>query len=101
MPAHVRPNDGALAGKYMELALEHNVMATRTHGAPWTDVWMDAADEAGLMISLEGTWPWLMIDHIPSEQSLGIWKGEQRQLFRRHRNRPSLFLITLNNEMNF
>lgn len=101
MPAHVRPNDGALAGKYMELALEHNVMATRTHGAPWTDVWMDAADEAGLMISLEGTWPWLMIDHIPSEQSLGIWKGELRQLFRRHRNRPSLFLITLNNEMNF
>ena len=101
MPAHVRPNDGALARTYMQLALEHNVMATRTHGAPWTDVWLDAADHAGVMISLEGTWPWLMIDHIPSPRALEIWKAELRQLYRRHRNRPSLFLVTLNNEMNF
>lgn len=101
LPAHVRPNDRTLARKYMELSLEHNSIATRTHAAPWTDVWMDAADEAGVMISLEGTWPWLMIDHIPSEQSLSIWKSELRQLYRHHRNRPSLFLITLNNEMNF
>lgn len=101
MPAHVRPNDRVLAQTYMELSREHNVMATRTHGAPWTDVWMDAADRSGLMISLEGTWPWLMLDHIPSDQSLTIWKNELRQLYHRHRNRPSLFLITLNNEMNF
>ncbi|MGN1027642.1 MAG: glycoside hydrolase family 2 protein [Faecousia sp.] len=101
MPAHVRPNDEPLARKYMALALEHNVFATRTHGAPWTDIWLDAADEAGMMISLEGTWPWLMIDHIPCEQALSIWKKELRQLYRRHRNRPSLFLITMNNEMNF
>ncbi|HJD21569.1 MAG TPA: hypothetical protein H9915_07105 [Candidatus Gemmiger faecigallinarum] len=101
MPAHVRPNDGPLARKYMQLALEHNVIATRTHGAPWTDVWLDAADAAGVMISFEGTWPWLMIDHIPSERSLEIWKSELRSLYRRHRNRPSLFLVTLNNEMNF
>ncbi len=101
MPAHVRPNDAPLAAKYMELAQEHNVMATRTHGAPWTDVWLDAADEAGLMVSFEGTWPWLMIDHIPDERALEIWTSELRKLYRRHRNRPSLFLITLNNEMNF
>lgn len=101
MPAHVRPLDADLAKTYMELALAHNVMATRTHGAPWTDVWLDAADSAGVMVSLEGTWPWLMIDHIPCERALTIWKEELRQLYLRHRNRPSLFLITLNNEMNF
>lgn len=101
MPAHVKPTDSELARTYISAALEHNLMATRTHVAPWSSQWLDAADEGGLMISLEGTWPWLMISHIPSNQSLEIWKKELRQLFHRNRNRPSLFLVTLNNEMNF
>lgn len=101
MPAHVRPNDRLLAEKFMSLALEHNLMATRTHVAPWTSVWLNAADEAGLMVSFEGTWSWLMLEHIPSEQSILLWKKELQALMKRHRNRPSLFLLTMNNEMKF
>ena len=101
MPAHVHPNDRELAKTYISTALKHNLMATRTNVAPWSSTWLDEADEQGLMISMEGTWQWLMISHIPSERSLEIWKKELRAMFRRNRNRPSLFLITLNNEMNF
>ncbi len=101
MPAHIKPNDSELAKKYMRIALEHNVMATRTHVAPWGSTWLNSADEEGVMVSLEGTWPWLMISHIPSQKSLEIWKTELEKLFSRHKNRPSLFLVTLNNEMNF
>jgi len=101
MPAHVKPNDRALANAFMRQALEHNVIATRTHVAPWTGVWLDAADEAGLMVSFEGTWTWLMLEHIPSKRSITIWKEELGALLKRHRNRPSLFLLTMNNEMKF
>lgn len=101
MPAHVKPNDRQLARKFMSLALAHNCMATRTHVAPWTSVWLDAADEAGVMVSFEGTWTWLMLEHIPSRQSIAVWKAELAKLLKRHRNRPSLFLMTMNNEMKF
>lgn len=101
MPAHVRPNDRALARRFMQLALEHNLTATRTHVAPWGSAWLDAADEAGLLVSLEGTWSWLMLEHIPSKRSIKLWKEELAALIRRHRNRPSLFLMTMNNEMKF
>lgn len=100
-PAHVRPNDKALAEKFIDLALENNVIATRTHASPWTDVWQSAADEKGFLVSFEGTWPWLMGGYIPSERSLEIWRTELRALYMRHRNRPCLFVITMNNEMNF
>lgn len=99
MPAHVKPTDRLLAQKFMSLALEHNVIATRTHVAPWDSTWLDAADEAGLMVSFEGTWSWLMLEHIPSKRSIRIWKEELVRLIKRHRNRPSLFLMTMNNEM--
>lgn len=101
MPAHVRPNDRLLAQKLISLALQHNLTATRTHVAPWTGAWLDAADEAGLLVSFEGTWSWLMLEHIPSEQSILLWKKELAGLMKRHRNRPSLFLMTMNNEMKF
>ncbi|MBQ4350350.1 MAG: hypothetical protein II768_03770 [Clostridia bacterium] len=101
MPAHVMPNDRRLAETFIRLSLAHNVIGTRTHAAPWTDVWLDAADRAGMLVSFEGTWSWLMLVHIPSDRSLEIWKKELRALYLRHRNRPSLFLITMNNEMNF
>lgn len=101
MPAHVKPTDKLLARKFISLALEHNVMATRTHVAPWCSAWLDAADEGGLMVSLEGTWTWLMLEHIPSKRSIKLWKEELVRMIRRHRNRPSLFIMTMNNEMKF
>ncbi|MGI6265361.1 MAG: glycoside hydrolase family 2 protein, partial [Acutalibacteraceae bacterium] len=101
MPAHVKPTDKLLARRLLTLAKEHNVMATRTHVAPWGSAWLDQADELGVMISLEGTWSWLMLEHIPSAKSIALWKDELVKLVRRHRNRPSLFLMTMNNEMKF
>ncbi len=101
MPAHVKPTDKLLARQFLTLAREHNVMATRTHVAPWCSAWLDAADEIGVMVSFEGTWSWLMLEHIPSEKSIILWKEELVKLARRHRNRPSLFLMTMNNEMKF
>jgi hypothetical protein len=100
-PAHVMPNDRRLARNFIKMALENNVIATRTHASPWNDIWLDSADEQGMMVSYEGTWGWLMLVHIPSERSLDIWKTELRALYMRHRNRPSVCIITMNNEMNF
>ncbi|MBO5797045.1 MAG: hypothetical protein J6R77_01730, partial [Clostridia bacterium] len=101
MPAHVKPTDKLLARALIRMALTHNLTATRTHVAPWGSAWLDAADEAGLLVSLEGTWSWLMLEHIPSKKSIKLWKEELARLIRRHRNRPSLFLMTMNNEMKF
>ena len=101
MPAHVKPTDKLLAREFVRQALSHNLIATRTHVAPWGSAWLDAADEAGLMVSLEGTWSWLMLEHIPSAKSITLWKEELARLILRHRNRPSLFLMTMNNEMKF
>jgi hypothetical protein len=42
-----------------------------------------------------------MLEHIPSKKSIKLWKEELARLIRRHRNRPSLFLMTMNNEMKF
>jgi beta-galactosidase len=101
MPGHICPYDKKLADKFMQLALEHNVIATRTHCSPWSEKWLDSADQAGVMISFEGAWPWLMLRDIPSEEAIEIWKREFTALVKANRNRPSIFLWTMNNEMKF
>lgn len=101
-PATLRPNDGDLARRFMSLARAGNVNATRTHGLPFTSAWLDAADEEGIGVSYEGTWPWLMIrGEPPSPELLKIWKDEFSALIRQNRNHPSLLFWTVNNEMNF
>lgn len=103
MPGHILPNNEKLAMKFMELALDTNVIATRTHCAPWSKTWMDAADEAGVLVSYEGTWPWLMLrgKDAPPEEASEIWLDDMERLFRANRNHPSIFLWTMNNEMKF
>ncbi|VGO21988.1 glycoside hydrolase family 2 protein [Pontiella sulfatireligans] len=101
MPGHMRPYDEKLAKKFMQLALEHNVIATRTHACPYSDQWMDAADEIGVMVSFEGPYPWLMLRDTPSDEAIEIWKREMGALVKANRNRPSVFLWTMNNEMKF
>ncbi|MBM4153087.1 MAG: hypothetical protein FJ220_06165, partial [Kiritimatiellaceae bacterium] len=99
MPGHMKPYDKELAKKFMSLALEHNVVATRTHCSPYSKEWLDAADEAGVLISFEGPYPWLMLRDIPSTEAIEIWKREMAELVKANRNRPSVFLWTMNNEM--
>ncbi len=101
-PSTLRPNDARLATEFTKLAREGNVRVTRSHIVPFTKTWLDAADENGMAISYEGTWPWLMLTGAPpSKELLGIWKEEFLSLIREHRNHPSLVMWTVNNEMKF
>jgi hypothetical protein len=101
-PNALRPNDGELARHFMQLAKAGNVVATRSHTVPFTSRWLDAADEAGMAVSYEGTWPWLMLQgDAPSKELLSAWKSEFLSLIRKHRNHASLIIWTVNNEMKF
>ena len=101
-PNTLMPNDARLARRFMQIAHDGNVQVTRSHIVPFTATWLDAADEAGVAVSYEGTWPWLMIEgDPPSEQLLHVWKEEFLSLIREYRNHPSIILWTVNNEMNF
>ena len=102
-PAPYTPNDAELAKRFIELAREGNVNITRTHVAPMSRTWIDAANKGGLMISYEGIWPWLM--HAPAgvpEKSLEqAWKNNYSELIKKYRNDPSIAMWTVNNEMKF
>ncbi len=101
-PNALRPNDGELAKHFMQLAKAGNVVATRSHTVPYSSRWLDAADEVGMAVSYEGTWPWLMLEgDLPSKELLTAWKSEFLSLIRKHRNHPSVILWTVNNEMKF
>jgi beta-galactosidase len=101
-PHALRPNDDKLARRFMQMARESNVSVTRSHTAPFTKTWLDAADEVGMGVSYEGTWPWLMLEgDLPSEDLLQAWKEEFSSLLRKYRNRPSILFWTVNNEMKF
>ncbi len=101
-PHALRPNDSVLASRFMKLAKEGNVVATRSHTAPFSGTWLDAADEAGMAVSFEGTWPWLMLRGAPpSEDLIREWQDEFISLIRKFRNHPSIVIWTVNNEMKF
>jgi hypothetical protein len=101
-PNALRPNDAELAKHFMQLAKAGNVVATRSHTVPYTSRWLEAADEAGMGVSYEGTWPWLMLEgDLPSKELLTAWKSEFLSLIHKHRNHPSVIIWTVNNEMKF
>lgn len=101
-PHALKPNDAGLAKKFIELAREGNVQVTRSHTAPFTDTWLDAADEYGMAVSYEGTWPWLMLEGpLPQPALLEAWRAEFASMLHRHRNHPSIVMWTVNNEMKF
>lgn len=109
-PITLRPNDSVLARTFMQKAREGNVWATRATCMPFTRTWLDAADEVGMGVSQEGTWPWLMLptelggehsDALPDAGLLAVWKSEFLDLLRQWRNHPSVLIWTVNNEMKF
>ncbi len=100
-PCGIAPNDNKLANTFFKLMHDGNQMITRSHGCPFTKTWMDAADTQGVGVSYEGSWPWLMIADIPSQELLDIWKNEMLSLVKKYRNHPSLLIWTINNEMYF
>jgi hypothetical protein len=100
-PSGLRPNDGALASRFFKLMHDGNLRITRAHGSPFTKPWADAADREGVAVSLEGTWPWLMINDspIPDDALLEIWRAEMRDLVCALRNHPGIVMWTVGNEM--
>ena len=104
MPPHgLRPNDAALAGKFMKLMHEGNQLFTRMHASPFTPTWCRAADRAGVAVSFEGTWPWLAIGQteLPSPELVKAWQAEMVDLVRSLRNHPSIVMWTVSNENYF
>jgi hypothetical protein len=101
-PNTMCPNDAGLAHRFMKMAHDGNVRVTRTHIVPFTSTWLDAADEEGVAVSYEGTWPWLMLRGAPPDDSLiKVWRDEYISLIKEYRNHPSIILWTVNNEMKF
>jgi len=101
-PNTLRPNDGELARRFIEIAREGNIRVTRSHIVPFTSTWLDAADQVGMAVSFEGTWPWLMLEGEPPDESLlKVWKDEYLSLIHEARNHPSIIMWTVNNEMKF
>jgi beta-galactosidase len=101
-PNTLCPNDGELARKFIGLAHDGNIRVTRSHIVPFTPTWLDAADESGMAVSFEGTWPWLMLKGEPPDEALlKVWREEFLTLIHEYRNHPSLILWTVNNEMKF
>jgi len=98
-------NDAELAEKTFELYHDGNIAVTRSHTIPYSEVWLKAADEKGVGVSFEGTWPWLMIgvgeNSIPDQELLDVWRDEWLRLMSKYRNHPSILYWTINNEMNF
>lgn len=100
-PNTMCPNDAVLAHRFMQIAHEGNVRVTRSHIVPYTSTWLDAADEEGIAVSFEGTWPWLMLRGDPDDELIKDWKDEYISLIKEYRNHPSIILWTVNNEMKF
>ncbi|HSY44160.1 MAG TPA: glycoside hydrolase family 2 TIM barrel-domain containing protein [Candidatus Acidoferrum sp.] len=101
-PNSLCPNDALLAHCFMEIARAGNVVATRSHIVPFTSTWLDAADEVGMAVSFEGTWPWLMLaGRPPGDELIDDWRDEYISLIKEYRNHPSIILWTVNNEMKF
>lgn len=101
-PMSLAPNDTLLANTFSKLMHDGNIAITRTHTAPYSEVWMDASDHQGVGVSYEGGWPWLMINSsMPDLKLIELWKNEYFDLIKKYRNHPSLFFWTINNEMKF
>lgn len=101
-PMSLAPNDTALANQFNKLLHDGNIMITRTHTAPYNELWLSSSDRNGVGVSYEGGWPWLMIkSSMPDPKLIELWKNEFYDLIRKYRNHPALLFWTVNNEMKF
>lgn len=102
-PNGLRPWDGALAHRFLRLMHQGHQYITRTHGSPFTRVWLEAADTEGVGVSVEGIWPWALYGSspIPDPALLEVWREDWLAVMRAARNHPSVLMGTVNNEMYF
>jgi hypothetical protein len=84
-----------------------NQRFTRTHATPWNEAWLDASDEIGLAVSIEGIRPWAFAGKapegkpaiMPPKDIFEHWMMENEDVVKRCRNHPSVFIFTVGNEM--
>jgi len=101
LPYGKNPWDAKLPRKLIQSLHDANLGITRTHGMPWNEAWLDAADEIGLGVSIEGIRPWGLSGQI-GPTPLDIfqqWLTENQDVIERCRNHPSVLIYTIGNEM--
>ena len=93
--------DTVLPRKLIQLVHDGNERMTRTHATPWNEVWLNAADEIGLGVSIEGIRPWALAGKIGATppDMFAHWLMENEDVVRRGRNHPSVLMWTIGNEM--
>jgi hypothetical protein len=101
LPYGKNPFDPDLPRKLLQLMHDGNQRVTRTHCTPWNNIWLDAADEIGLGVSIEGIRPWALVGRIPPppREMIEHWKVEHADTIKRLRNHPSVLIWTIGNEM--
>jgi len=117
LPYGKNPWDKELPKKLIQLMHDGNQRFTRTHATPWNEAWLDAADEIGLAVSIEGIRPWAFAgkasadgkpatatspstrEIMPPPEIFQHWLMENADVVKRCRNHPSVFLFTVGNEM--
>jgi hypothetical protein len=101
LPYGKNPFDPVLARKLIQSLHDANIRITRTHATPWNEAWLNAADEIGLAVSLEGIRPWALAGKIGATPAplFEHWLMENEDVVRRARNHPSVFIYTVGNEM--
>ena len=108
LPYGKNPWDPKLARKLIQYLHDGNLRFTRTHATPWNEAWLDAADEIGLAVSVEGIRPWGLAGKaedgektlLPPPAIYQHWLMENADVVKRCRNHPSVFIWTIGNEMN-
>ena len=101
LPYGKNPWDAKLARKLIQYLHDNNQRVTRTHATPWNEAWLDAADEIGLGVSVEGIRPWAFVGKIGATppELFEHWLMENADVVKRIRNHPSVLIWTIGNEM--
>lgn len=101
LPYGKNPWDNMLARKLIQAMHDNNQRVTRTHATPWNEAWLDAADEIGLGVSIEGIRPWAFVGKIGAtpKDLFDHWLMENADVVKRIRNHPSVLIWTVGNEM--
>lgn len=101
LPYGKNPWDTTLARKLIRAMHDNNQRVTRTHATPWNEAWLDAADEIGLGVSVEGIRPWAFVGKIGATppELFSHWLMENADVVKRIRNHPSVLIWTIGNEM--
>ena len=101
LPYGKNPWDTNNARRLIQSMHDNNQRVTRTHATPWNEAWLDAADEIGLGVSIEGIRPWAFVGKIGAtpQDLFAHWLMENADVVKRIRNHPSVLIWTIGNEM--